>query len=323
MKRILKTPLVWFVVIGAALFAADELRQNRADHTIRITQGDIQRIRDQWQAQSGSHVTREMLDALIQEQVQERRLYREALALGLAQDDVIVRRRLAQKLRFLTEDLAGDVAPDSAELERYFREHREHYKEPARISFHHVYFSSETRGERARADATAQLSVLAFADLSAGETSPATPVTQFKATTDWLSLGDPFMLGRSFHNRSVDEIERQFGPSFATALKAQATRTREPSETRSNRWGGPIQSSFGIHLVSVDEFEFATYPKLNEVRDRVVQAYRLAQRKVAYDRYLATLADKYPALIEPEALAEHLIQTSSSASQDRLARTDP
>jgi len=274
---LVKSPLLWFLLVGAALFALDSMRQQRIDNTIYITQGDIQGIRDQWLVQSGKVITQDTLDALVDELVEERRLAREAVALGLDQDDVIVRRRLAQKLRFLTESLSDDVMPTETDLAEFFAAHGDNYREAGRWSFRHIYFSSESRGARAASDA---LDLLRELQQQLPKQSP--------AAEKWRAPGDPFMHGQAFENRPIPELEQLFGSPLVDGL-AQAD---------IERWHGTLASPFGYHLVWVRSYQPARAMELEQVRDQVLYDYRVLKRRLAYERYLANLAKKYPANVQ-------------------------
>ena len=285
MGKFFRTPLLWFVLIGAALFAIDSHNQTKSNQSILVTQGDLQRIRDQWQAQSGQPVTADMLDALLEELIQERRLYREALALGLDKNDVIVRRRLAQKLRFLTEDLPDKQNRNDGELEAFFDEHRQEYRNPAEVSFKHIYFnadlSTQTDIDKLHVQIQEVLSVLHSQSSNPSKSS------------SWERMGKIFMLGRSFSNRSMIQVRQQFGSQFADKLEALQTRS----------WVGPISSPFGLHLVYVDNYLASTLLPFSKAREQVELDYRAAQRKDSFSRYLETLATKYPVIIEPPSEA--------------------
>jgi hypothetical protein len=67
-----------------------------------------------WPAASAATPTPVEVAATLRVELDEERLYREALALGLDRDDPIVRRRLIQKLRFVHEDLGEPGEPDDA-----------------------------------------------------------------------------------------------------------------------------------------------------------------------------------------------------------------
>lgn len=287
-RELLNAPLFWFVLLGSVLFVLDGVRQERAHNMITITEGDIQHIRDQWSAQTGKPIAPDMLDALTKEMIQERRLAREAVALGLDQEDVIIRRRLAQKLRFLTDGLADDIAPTDKDLEAFFEVHRDAYSDPARLSFRHIFFGTEGRRHKAASDAEAVLSELQ---------------RQCQPDTGWRSLGDPFMLGPVFEDRSTRELAQLFGTAFVERLTTHST----------SGWRGPISSPFGWHLVSVDSLTLPGPAELDQVRDLVLYDYRMAQRQLAYEQYLADLANKYPVVLESDSQTRVIIQATNEA----------
>ena len=320
MNTLFKAPLIWFLLFGFSLFLLDRWHQRSQDETIVITAGDIQRIRDQWQSQSGRPVSEEMLQSLISEQIQERRLYREALALGLDQGDVIIRRRLAQKLRFLTEDLAETIqvpAPDA--LEAYFDSHSSDYQNPARLTFQQVFFSAENaensvsreavaaeKGPKGQRDGLNARAVQALQLLQKGQADAA----------DWQQMGDPFMLGNRFSESTPQSLTQQFGKDFTDQL-TQALNTHE-----THRWFGPIHSVYGEHLIRVQTYQPPQAVELTEVRDRVIDDYRLYSRKQAFVQYLAHLAEKYPAVIAtPDATSA--TQQADEPRSENLARRTP
>lgn len=265
---VMRLPLFWFIVIGTGIFAIDSFRHERSDNLITISEGDRQGIRDQWRSQTGKPIDSTSLDAMVDELVQERRLAREAIALGLDRNDVVVRRRLAQKLRFLTEGLSDDLEPSPAELEAFFDSRRSDYVEPASWSFRHVYFSKSTRGDNAKSDASATHSQL----------------QEQKSQYDERPSGDAFIHGEEFKNVSEQEVEKVFGTFFVRRLGSYAR----------NTWGPAIESSLGYHLLWVSGHQFERTRPLIEVSDEVLYDYRVVQRKIAFENYLAMLARKYP-----------------------------
>ena len=146
-----REPLVHFLVLGALLFGLFALVNNEASskspNRIEITSADVDRLQERWTKQWNRPPTETELKSLIEAYLREEILYREALALGLDQNDTIIRRRLAQKMEFLFEDLADQVEPTDEELKRYFDRNRDQYRLPARFSFAHVYFSVDQRGD--------------------------------------------------------------------------------------------------------------------------------------------------------------------------------
>ena len=97
---------------------------------------------------------------MVEDKVREEVLYREALAMGL-DNDTIVKRRMAQKMQFLAEDVAAAHEPSTAELKAWFDKNSNKFALPGRYSFRHLYFSPDKRGKHAQADASAALAKIA------------------------------------------------------------------------------------------------------------------------------------------------------------------
>jgi hypothetical protein len=189
----------------------------------------------------------------------------------LDRDDTVVRRRLAQKLEFLTEDVAAAREPTDAELAAYFEANRERYRIPPRISFTQVYFSLDRRGVAAEHDAG-----LALAGLRAG--SPATAASGF---------GDGSMLDDTYREKTPQEIDAAFGVDFAAAVS-----THEPGT-----WFGPVASGYGLHLVRIDARISATLPALSEIKARVRADWSYEQRRQANDAIYRRLLERYAVVI--------------------------
>ena len=258
----LKDPLVLFLVVGAALFAIDAWRSAQGEDVIRVGPLDIARLQDQWAVQMGRPPSEEELDALVNAHVREEMLVREALAMGLDQNDVIIRRRLAQKLTFLTEDLALLEPASEAELEAFFQENMERYRVAERLTFSHVYFSPDRRGT-AQADAVAALGTLTDAN--------------------WRTVGDPFMLRRTYAQVTPADVRKDFGVAFAQALDT----------LEGGGWEGPIESGYGFHLVRLEGRTASRLPTFAEVAARVTDDFDSDRRDQANQRYHEELEKQY------------------------------
>lgn len=267
LTRVLREPLLLFLLAGGAIFALDGLRGNGGETRIDVTRGDVERIRAQWQAQTSRPPSQAELHALIDQHVREEILYREALRLGLDRDDLIVRRRLVQKLTFLSEDLTDQGDPSETELIRFFERNRARYAEPPRVSFSHVYFSAEGAGAPPSGKARRALERL--------ESDP--------DVSAWREMGDPFMLRREYAERSEQELRGLFGAGFAAAVIALPT----------GAWRGPIASAYGWHLVHVRKRTPAERPELDAVRARVLEDVRLARREAANEAFFRELSARY------------------------------
>ena len=280
--RLLREPLLHFLLAGAAVFAVyawlhPESLASDSSHRIELTQDDLRQIATGWLAQGRPAPTPDEMRTLVESRVREELLYREALALGLDQGDTIVKRRLAQKMEFLFEDLSALREPANGELEAWFAEHAAHFALPARATFRLLYFSPDRRGERARDDAAHALEQLA----SEPGDAPAA-----------AALADPFMFQDFYGDRSFDDVAKSFGPAFAESLFQLAPGV----------WRGPVQSGYGWHLVFVDSLTPTRVPAFEEVAADVHTAWIAEQRETIRARALADLKARYQIVI-PEDLA--------------------
>ena len=255
----LRDPLVVFLLAGAAIFvAAGYFAEEEISYTIEVREQDIQRLNDQWAMQMRRPPNERELAGLVDQFVKEEIYYREARRLGLDANDTIVRRRMVQKLTFLTEDIATSVPEDEASLRAFYEENIASYQLPERYSFTHRYFSIDRR-EDAETDARA-------------------------AVADDTISGDPFMLQRDYAQRSEREIGDLFGRDFAAALAAL-----EPLET----WQGPIRSAYGWHAVLLTSVAAAETEPFAAVSERVRVDAQQAARQAANERYYDDLRSRY------------------------------
>ena len=272
MRTFLREPLVHFLAIGIGLFAVFALVNDSqpadTDTRIVVTDSDadwlIQDFARTWDRQPSATE----VDHLIEEHIREEVYFREALALGLDTDDQVIRRWLVQKMQFLSEDIAM-LSDSSDEVVRaFYQEHLEDYRLPPRLTFSHIYFSSDQRGEETTRDAERIRVAL--------NALPEPPVRA-------PDRGDRFILELDYESVTPVEIGRLFGPDFGEQLFDLGVGT----------WSGPITSGFGLHLVRIDVREEGYLPPFEEVGERVrldfVNDRRLAMNEDFYD----TLRERY------------------------------
>ena len=268
----LRDPLVVFLLLAAGVFALDGWAESGEEErrVIEVAPAQVEGLRARWTAQWGRPPTGPELAGLIDEATDEEILYREAQRLGLDREDAIVRRRLAQKLTFVLEDAGGATAPSAEEVEEHHARHAERYRRPPRTTFDHVFLSADRRADPA-GDAAALLRGLGPADGDG------------LAEGGWRQLGDPFMLARTYAGRTDQEIARLFGTGFADAVTALPA----------GAWSGPVESTYGMHLVRVRGRTAARAPRLEEVRDRVVADLREERRRERGRAAYRVLRDDY------------------------------
>jgi hypothetical protein len=285
MKTLHKEPLLHFLIIGALIFVLFSIVSKEEDinsgNKILVSTADIERLSAAWSKKWNRPPTETELKGLIDSYIKEEVYYREALALGLDQNDTILRRRLMQKMEFLSNDLAELNQPDEAALNKYFLENQEKYELPARVSFTHIYFSLDKRGAKVARDAKSVLSGLNA--LRAPE------------------LGDSFMMQYDFVQETPFEVARLFGQGFADQLL----------KSEINTWQGPIESGYGLHLVRISEKVDSRMPELASVIDKVRTDWMFEQRQKMNKEIYERFKERYEIIIEqrqkPSGVAEAMV----------------
>jgi len=272
--RLLRHPLLHFAGIGLVLFAAyGVLGGGDPASSRRVTLGtsDVDALAAGWTRQWGRPPSAEELDGLIEDHVRQEILYREALALGLDRGDLIVRRRLAQKMEFLASDSAAVPEPSESDLESFLERNRERFAVPGRRSFQQIYFGRDRHGDAVGDVARRALAVL-----------------RDDPDADASSLGDVFLLPVEQRGLSDPRVEQVFGAEFAERL------TRLPV----GRWEGPVASGYGLHLVKLEESLPPRSPDLEEVREAVLLEWQSAHREEASRAFYWELRERYEVRVE-------------------------
>jgi len=275
MKRLLREPLIHFFLLGGLLFAAYGLlnpAQEAQPQRIVVTPGQIEHLATSFSATWQRPPTQAELKQLVERYVREEVLSREAVKLGLDQDDSVIRKRLQQKMEFVSDDLAAIAEPTDDELAAYLAEHPEDFRQEGRVSFRQVFLSVDKRGEQLQADAAELLSKL----------TPPGPAADVSA------LGDPTMLPPAMTDEPQGRVQSAFGRDFASGLAGADTGT----------WTGPIRSGFGLHLVLIERRDAPRLPALAEVREAVLREWENARRAEARRRFYDDLLQQYQVSVE-------------------------
>jgi len=269
---ILREPLLHFLVLGGLLFVLFGLTQapdQEGTRQIRVSAAQVEQLAAGFSRTWMRPPTEEELAGLIEHHIRSEVFYREALALGLDQDDPYVRNRLGQKLEFLLDDLSAEAEPGDETLAGFLDADAERFREPPRLSFRQVYLNPD-RHPRLDAEAAGLLERL-------------------RAGADPAGLGDATLLGQAYDDMSQPEVERQFGAAFAEALLHL-----EPGQ-----WLGPVPSGLGAHLVLVTDRQPARLPALAEVRPQVLRDWQDQRRREQKEQAYARLREGYEITVEP------------------------
>ena len=271
---LLREPLFQFLVLGAALFGLFHLvdkKKAEAPDKIVVSAARIDNLADGFARTWRRPPSKEELQGLVDDYIRDEVFYREGKAAGLDRDDVIIRRRVRQKMEFLAED-ASSPEPSAEQLAGYLNANPARFKTEDRLSFRQVFLSTNRRALTIKDDGRKVAAALASAD----------------AAVDTAGLGDPFLLGEEFKAVSQTDVTGIFGDDFAKRLPAI-----EPG-----RWQGPISSSFGQHFVYVSERTQGDLPPLDTVREAVRREWSNARRLEAEQKLYGSLRERYEVVVE-------------------------
>jgi hypothetical protein len=269
--RLLRDPLLHFLIIGAVLFGAFELAGGDGEagrDEIVVTAGQVESLEAVFQRTWQRLPTAEELDGLVADLIRDEVLTREAVAMGLDRDDAVIRRRLRQKMEFVA-DLAADSEPSDAELKALVAEQPARFRAEPRFSFSHVYFKAD------RASPAAEELELLTQALNAG-------------TEDASSAGDPFMTGFDFRDLARSDVAEMFGEGFAAWMEGAVA----------GAWAGPVESAYGTHLVRVSERVEARDPPFDQIREAARREWLHARKVEANDALYAKLRKRYVVKVE-------------------------
>ena len=281
MRRMLKEPLLHFLVLGAVLFGVYAMVNTApapGREAIVVSAGEIENIAATFARTWQRAPTADELRALVDDRVEEEVLCREAVRLGLDQDDTVIRRRLRQKMEFLSEDFATTDEPTGDELRAYLDDHGADFAADPRYSLTHV-FVSEDRGDL-MAPAAAELLERLRAE---------------GPDADTRELGDRLMIPFAFRDEPRRSLAVQLGAGFVEGL----------DDLPVGEWAGPVPSAYGLHLVLVRERTEGRIPPLEEIRDQVRRDVLAERRERAYRALVDRLSATYEVTVEwPEGTAD-------------------
>ncbi len=276
--KLLKEPLLHFVLLGAALFAGYRMLNpapTASPDEIVVSAGQIDHLAatfsKTWQRSPSPEEMKELIDSYVREEM----LAREAVKLGLDRDDTIIRRRLEQKMDFIIEDVGDTTKPTAADLQKFLVAHPDRFQTAPTYSLRQVFLNPAKHGDSLATDAASLLAKLK-------ESGPDASAKEF---------GDPTLLSADFENEIRARMVANLGEKFTAALDTLPV----------GEWSGPVESGYGTHLVFLSAREPGKLPALAEVRAEVEREWSRDRREEIRQKYLDGLLSHYKVTIEQPA----------------------
>jgi hypothetical protein len=271
--RVLREPLLHFLLLGAAIFGVYHLMYPdgamQAGHIV-VTQGRIEALVAAFTRTWQRPPTASEREGLIRDYIREEVYVREAIALGLDQDDIVLRRRLRQKLEFVSEGLTAQAEATDGQLRAYLAAQPDAFRVEPRYTFRQVFLNPRLQGDRLTHSAARLLARLR------------------QAGTDPDTVGDASLLDHRFEALPASQVAEQFSDQFAAALRKLPI----------GQWRGPVSSTYGTHLVLVEDRTDSRLPALEEVREVVRRDWANTQRAEASEQYYQALLRRYTVSVE-------------------------
>jgi len=271
--KIVKEPLFQFIVIGAIVFAFYSFIKGSyvdENYAIQITKSEVEAMIDKWMAQMKRPPAREEIDIFLEDYVQREILFREAKAMGLDKNDMVVKNRMLQKIDFLTNDLLVAANPTDAEALKYFNDSLEKYTIPGKIDFIHIFFNLDKR---------------TFDDAKQSALKVKKSLNNFSMVpNNYFENGDLFILPYEFFNLSKDDVSNKFG---------QSELSEEIFSLEEKKWSGPFVSSYGMHLVYISNKKSSTTLQFEDVKSDIEDELIKIKRREAKKRLISELKKKY------------------------------
>ena len=256
----MKQKLLIFFSIGLFIFVIDIVFNEDSPNKITIYESELDSLINTWITQVGREPTNEEIDGIIKQLIDEEMLYREALKLGLDKNDIIIKRRLAQKISFLKQESISSN-PSEEEIKEYYGNHTDDYFVESTYTFSHIYFSEDNQAQ--------SRSIKALQSIQQGE--------------EPSLFGDPFLLGKNFSIKTSKELKRSFGDQFSDSIK----------DLDIKKWDGPISSEYGEHLIFLNSYTDSFLPELSQVRSIVVSDILAREQSQSTAKYLEKLREEY------------------------------
>ena len=256
----MKQKLLIFFLIGLFIFLTDITFNKDSPNKITIYESELDSLIKTWVTQVGREPTNEEIDSIIKQLIDEEILYREALKLGLDKNDIIIKRRLAQKISFLKQESSARK-PTEQEIVNYFMANKEDYFVQSTYTFSHIYFSKDNQSE------SRSIKALGF----------------IREGADPSLYGDPFLLGKSFSSKTAKELERSFGNKFSQSIQDLPVK----------KWSGPVSSEYGNHLVFLNSYTDSYLPELSEIKTILLNDILVRQQSQSTENYLKELRKEY------------------------------
>lgn len=259
--------------------------------TIHIDEGTLNWVYQNFHKQFSRPPTQKEMDILIDAHITAEVKHREGLALKLDVGDIIIQRRMMQKIDFLYGGLADSVAPKETILRQWYKDNQKFFMPDSKISFEHIYFNPDNHGNVI--ETVAKNILKAFRENH--------PDAQYDSAID------PFPHGQFFNKLSIAEARRLFGYKF----------TENIFQLPLGLWAGPVESGYGVHLIKISQLIKGQSPRFEDIKEDVTERWRQAENKRLFSEKIDQMKEDYQISFDPKLLEKFKLQPNISRATPR------
>ncbi len=272
MSKLIKEPLLHFLVLGALLYIASMVWGNDKNQIqqIIVTEGKIKHLETLYKKTWQREPTKAELENIVQEYILEQAAYYEGVNLGLDKNDIVIVRRVRQKLDFIAEESIPLPEATDELLTTYLHENADRFHLEPTLSLRQVYLDPKKHSDTLKLDADSLLTQL---------------LTQ--PNQDISIIGERYLFKPYYKDIRSTELERLLGQHFSKTI----------NELPVGIWHGPVSSGYGVHLVYIEEKQKGVLPELSQIRSKVLREWENTLRNQSTKKYYAELLQRYPATI--------------------------
>lgn len=274
-------PVVQFMGIGLLMFLINtyvlqaDNNGGEQEYEVYLNAGEVKSMQEVWTSKWQRPPTEVEMKGMVNQRVEESILFREAVKIGLDKNDDIIRQRLAQKLEFLSNDLARPDSATAKEVQEYFALNVKNYTTPQNITITQLFVDPKKHGASLEEEINIRLTKLKGLDA---------------ASNTIRKYGDQFLLQDYFPDKSQLELGKLFGREFAGNI----------FELETGKWLGPIASEYGAHLVYISNKNPAVIPELETVKELVIEDLQLEKQEKLNKLYIDGILSRYKVIVEEE-----------------------
>jgi parvulin-like peptidyl-prolyl isomerase len=289
MRTILKDPLLHFLLFGAVIYIVSTflVSNDNNKQQISISAGQIQHLATLYRKTWQRAPTQKELKGIVDDYVLEQASYLEGVRLGLDRDDIVIKRRLRQKLDFIAEESFSKSTPTDEQLNTFITANADKFSQPPILTLRQIYLDPKIYGDASSPKAKALLASL-----------------KAEPKQDITLLDNRGLFKSHYKAQSTLEFNRLLGKQFTNNVLKLAPHS----------WHGQIRSSYGIHFVYIENKTTGRLPPLDEIRPRVMYEWENAQRIKTMDDFYTNLLSQFEISIAPFESAKLVGETQASAS---------